>query len=489
MAKIRIPGQKVAQYFYPPSKYQAPAGHVNTLRYQTDTMSCPRATLTASLLLLSCWLLAQELYNVRVGTFQDADAADFADLRELGFVYGLPREAPLVEVYIGNYSTQEKATQVSEQLQTRGYRNAAPFALPTTGDASSAYVQIALRGRDRDLDWPALERAGKLSVDATDGAVKVVTGPYASTEDATQALSDIRGLGYADAFVKNLNPNRLIPVGVFETGIKKPLIPLELRQPPVDSEGVAPAPALRATDTVPAAPPPVSSPGRDTAPLGEEAVATAEPPTTVPVPQPLRVDRPGLPDIDMRTKRHSAAELQRVLKEKGYYDGAVDGLYGPGTTAAYEQAWAQLAPLRKYRILAAAEGDGAAPGNAPAGWPEVTVALAVADDLAAGLDNAQAVQELQEARGALLNATAPLPAPDAARAQNWETTVWKNLDEWATEDPLHAQLLTALRVAYYQSQVRLEAMYQQRGMDAIAARDLATASLQNMLSAQLDRFL
>ncbi|WP_420461080.1 peptidoglycan-binding domain-containing protein [Neolewinella sp.] len=450
-------------------------------------MNCPRATLTASLILLSCWLPAQELYNVRVGTFQDADAADFADLRELGFIYGLAREAPLVEVYVGNYSTQEKATQVSEQLQTRGYRNAAPFALPTTGDASSTYVQIALRrGRDRELDWPALERAGKLYVDATDGAVKVVTGPYASPEDATQALSDIRGLGYADAFIKKLNPQSLIPVGVFETGIKKPLIPLELRQPPVDSEGVAPAPAPRATDTVPAAPP--TAP--DSAPLGEEAVAAAaEPPATVPVPQPLRVDRPGLPDIDMRTKRHSAAELQRVLKEKGYYDGAIDGLYGPGTTAAYEQAWAQLAPLRKYRILAAAEGDGAAPGNAPASWPEVTVALAIADDLAAGLDNAQAAQKLQEARGALLNATAPLPTPDAARARNWETTVWQNLDEWATEDPLHAQLLTALRVAYYQSQVRLEAMYQQRGMDAIAARDLATASLQNMLSAQLDRFL
>ena len=428
-----------------------------------------RPILTALLLLLSCWVLAQDLFNVRVGTFQDASAEDFTELRELGFVYGLPREAPLVEVYIGNYSSEEKATQISEQLQERGYRNAAPFALPTTGDESASYVQIALRGRSRDLDWQALEQAGKLYVDATDGVVKVVTGPYASTEDATQALSDIRGLGYADAFVKTLNPKRLIPVGVFETGIKKPLIPFELRQPPVDTQQVTSAP--------------------DTALLGEEAVAAAEPPATVPVAQPMRVDRPGLPEIDMRTKRHSAAELQRVLKEKGYYDGAIDGFYGPGTTSAYEQAWAQLAPLRKYRILAAAEGDGPLPGNTPASWPEVTVALAVADDLAAGLDDADAARELREARGGLLNATTPLPALAATGARNWETTVWQNLDEWATEDPLHAQLLTALRVAYYQSQVRLEAMYQQRGMDAIAARDLATASLQNMLAAQLDRFL
>ena len=452
-------------------------------------MTPRRAPLTATLLLLSCWLLAQDLYNVRVGTFQDASADDFTELRELGFVYGLPREAALVEVYIGNYSSEEKATQISEQLRGRGYRNAAPFVLPTTGSEPASYIQIALRSRNRDLDWRALERAGTLYVDATDGVVKVVTGPYTSPAEATQALSDIRGLGFSDAFVKTINPKTLVSVGVFETGIKKPLIPIELRQPPVDSEGVAPAPAPATTDTAPVTPPTALPSPPDSALLGEEAVAATAPPATVPGPQPLRVDRPGLPDIDVRTKRHSAAELQRVLKEKGYYEGAIDGLYGPGTTTAYEQAWAQLAPLRKYRILAAAEGDGPAPGNAPAGWPEMTVALAVADDLAAGLDNAEVARELEQTRGALLNATTPLPAPAVARARNWEATVWENLDEWATEDPLHAQLLTALRVAYYQSQVRLEAMYQQRGMDAIAARDLATASLQNMLSAQLDRFL
>ena len=32
-------------------------------------------------------------------------------------------------------------------------------------------------------------------------------------------------------------------------------------------------------------------------------------------------------------------------------------------------------------------------------------------------------------------------------------------------------------------------MYQQRGLSPIEARNLATASLQNLLSAQLDRFL
>ena len=452
-----------------------------------------RTTLFFFLSLLTCALLGQDLFNVRVGTFQDARSDDFTELRDLGFVYGQAREGQLVEVYIGNYSSQEKATSVSESLKTRGYRNAAPFSLPTAAATPAAYIQLALRGRNRELDWGALERAGKLFVDATDGTTKVVTGPYASTTEATQALDGVRELGYSDAFVKTLNPKGLIPVGVFETGIKKPLIPIDLRQQPADTQRVAPpqttAPFI---DTALAAPPTGSTEeavATDTVLLGEEAVAAGNAPDAVPQPEPLRVDRPGLPVIDMKTKRHSAAELQRVLKEKGFYDGAIDGLYGPGTTKAYENAWAQLTPLRKYRLLAAAEGEGAAPGNAPASWPEVAVALAVADDLAAGLDNAAATDRLQEQRGDLLNATAPLPAAAAESARNWESTVWTNLDEWATQDPLHAQLLTVLRIAYYQSQARLEAMYLQRGMGAIAARDLATASLQNMLSAQLDRFL
>ena len=50
-------------------------------------------------------------------------------------------------------------------------------------------------------------------------------------------------------------------------------------------------------------------------------------------------------------------------------------------------------------------------------------------------------------------------------------------------------MISALRVAYQQSHVRLEERYQQAGLDAIAARDLATAMLQNLTGAQLDRFL
>ncbi len=431
-------------------------------------------------------LSAQELFNVRVGTFQDVKADDFIDLRELGFVYGLAREGQLTDVYLGNYSSREKAERVTATLLEKGFRNAASFALPAGAGENRPYVQIALRGRDRSLDWRALERAGKLSVDATDGVTRVVTGPYASTETANAALSDIRALGFTDAFVKSLSAKTLIPVGVFETGIKKPLIPIELRQvepageqsPP--STLPQPTPATGVLAPAPAAPKP-PNPAPATPP--QQAGEVPAPPAL------LSVEMAGMPAIDVNTKRHSAAELQRVLKEKGFYDSSIDGLYGAGTERAYKAAWTRLPELRKYRLLALADYDPAdAKGNTPLTWPEMAVLQTIADELAAGLDNTDLASELEGKRSALVNATNALGTPNSREALSWEDRLWKSLDAWAEEDPLHARILTALRISYYQSQARLEAMYQQRGLSPIEARNLATGTLQNLLSAPLERF-
>ena len=113
---------------------------------------------------------------------------------------------------------RRKLLRSASSLRSQGYRNAAPFVLPTTGSAPASYIQIALRGRNRDLDWRALGRAGTLYVDATDGVVKVVTGPYASPAAATRTLSDIprprifRCL-YQDHKSENVGPGRRIRDG------------------------------------------------------------------------------------------------------------------------------------------------------------------------------------------------------------------------------------------------------------------------------------
>ena len=420
-------------------------------------------------------LSAQDLFHVRVGTFQDVRAEDFPELQELGFVYGLPLEGQLTDVYLGNYSTEARAEAVTAQLREKGFRNATRYAIPSdTAAATATYVQIALRGQGRTLDWPALERAGRLFVEATDGVTKVVAGPYPTPDSAATALAEIRGLGFTDAFTRTIATRKLVPVGVFETGIKKPLIPIDL------------------TRRIPRPTPPPAPAG--TEPVVEDSVAAvvdvptqAPPAVAAKAPEAVASPAEALPAIDGQTKRHSAAELQRVLKEKGFYEGSIDGFYGPGTAGAYAAGWANLDELRNFRWLA--ESRTPATGSGPAAWPEMRVLTEVADELAAGMSNVDADQELAAERAGLLAAETRLSPAAASEARNWEDATWNNLNDWATQDPLHARLLTALRVAYYQSQVRLEAMYQERGLSPLEARDLATAALRNMLAGDLDRFL
>ncbi|MEO0733566.1 MAG: hypothetical protein AAFZ52_12075 [Bacteroidota bacterium] len=408
-------------------------------------------------------LSAQDLYTVRVGVFRDVKATDFQNLRPLGFLYGITAPDQTTEVFVGQFSDQNQATKIAADLLQQGFRNAQAFSLPSATGQEVTVIQLALHSGNRPIEWASLERAGKLYVETVDGLTKIVTGVYPDGQTALQYLPAIRELGFRDAFVKKVNNVRLVPVGTFETGIKKPLIPIDLQEPPA------------ATQT------PVN-PNPGTASRGPATYGNPNPvPNSVPAAAPTSAV--GLPEIDGRLKRSSAADLQRVLKEKGLYSGDIDGYYGPGTTTAYNRAWNELAELAKFRLLAGTAED------APGQWPSINVLLAVSDELAAGNANQTRAQQLVQQRNQLFSAAQKLSPVAATRAKSWASTVWANLDEWATEDPLHARILTAFRVAYHQTQVRLEDQYMDRGLRSDDARDLATAMLQNLVGADLDRFL
>lgn len=430
-------------------------------------------------------LLAQDRYTVRVGTFRDVKAADFTSLAGKGFVYGLPGAESTYDVYLGHFPTEAAATATAAGLQRDGFRNAQAFALPAAAGQPVTVVQIALLSGDTPPDWAALEQAGDLYVEHLNGTTKVMTGVYPDARTAASFLPAIRNLGYSDAFVKTISNAHLIAIGGFETGIKKPLIPLDLAaktptprtQPQPESR--AAGPATYGTNPAPTVPSPAPAPA-------------PTPSTYSPSPTPTAYSPSGslaLPAIDGRTKRTSAADLQRVLKEKGFYTGNIDGLYGPGTTAAYERAWTEMPEIRKYRKLAEKPLDPAGSADRVSAWPEVNVLLAVSEDLAAGLGNAARARQLVQQRAALLDANQPLNEVATTRINNWAATLWTNLNAWSAQDPLHAQIVSALRVSYHQSQVRLEDHYLDRGLTPQQARGLATAMLQNLVGAQLDRFL
>lgn len=457
------------------------------------------------LLLVACGLLstltAQDLYTIKVGTFRDVKADDFTTLKGQGFIYGAPGPDNTTDVYLGLYSNQTNATTTARNLATNGFRNAQALVLPATSAQQVTVIQIALYSGNRPIDWSTLERAGQLYVESVDGTMKILTGIYPDARTAASVLPSIRELGYTDAFVRNVSNNRLIPITTFETGIKKPLIPISLQTArSADETPLSPAPvpvvnpAPSTYQTPPAtSPQPYNPPANPTpaptagsqpaAPVATNASATYS--ASLPAP----ANAPNLPAIDGKTKRHSSAELQRVLKEKGFYTGSVDGFYGPGTTSAYEAAWDKMPEIRKYRKLSELVLEPSASRELLSQWPEVQTLLAVSEDLAAGMANDTRARQLVQQRSELAGARQALNAAAATRVNNWASTVWANLEDWAVEDPLHAQIFSAFRISYHQSQVRLEDHYMDQGLSYLNAKDLATAMLQNLIGAQLDRFL
>lgn len=460
------------------------------------------------LLLIACGLLstltAQDFYTIKVGTFRDVKADDFTTLKGQGFIYGAPGPDNTTDVYLGLYSNQTNATTTARNLANNGFRNAQALVLPAASAQQVTVIQIALYSGNRPIDWSTLERAGQLYVESVDGTMKILTGIYPDARTAASVLPSIRELGYTDAFVRNVSNNRLIPITTFETGIKKPLIPISLQtarsadETPLSPDPVAvanPAPSTYQTPPV-AAPqpytPPATSksppPSATTSPQPASPVATNAP-IIYSAPLPAPANAPNLPAIDGKTKRHSSAELQRVLKEKGFYTGSVDGFYGPGTTSAYEAAWDKMPEIRKYRKLSELVLEPSASRELLSQWPEVQTLLAVSEDLAAGMANDTRARQLVQQRSELAGARQALNAAAATRVNNWASTVWANLEDWAVEDPLHAQIFSAFRISYHQSQVRLEDHYMDQGLTSLEAKDLATAMLQNLIGAQLDRFL
>ncbi|NJC27256.1 peptidoglycan-binding domain-containing protein [Neolewinella antarctica] len=479
----------------------------------------PRTLAFLCLTFLTGQLFSQDAYTVRAGVFRDVRSADFAEIGNLGYLYNLEVSPNESEVYVGQFTDQAKAVAIADQLNELGFRNARVLNLPEGAGQTQTFIQFAFQAANKPTPWKKYEPIGSLHVQSLDGNLKILTGPYDNAAEAKANLAVVKKAGYGDAFIKQVSSLRAIPVEAFETGLKKPFISIPAGEPartsgsastntPGDSQNTV-TPTAAGTPTkltgtaatlgeaspstytkVPTAPSPTSiAPATAPTPV----VSTAQKTTSTLVASttlPAAAAGAELPKLDGATKRHSVAELQETLKLKGYYTGAIDGLYGPGTTAAYTKAWNELPEIRKYRLLSsAAFAPADAQRNAVSQWPEVSVMLTIVEDLAAGNTNVERARLLAQQRAPLFAATEKLKDAPRNATTKWAETVWANLNDWATEDPLHAQIVTAYRVSYHQSQARLEQHYANKGLGNIEARDLAIAMMENLNGAQLDRFL
>lgn len=568
------------------------------------------------LLCMSLWsgiATAQQYFTVVVGTFLDARSSDFDEIKSYGLVYAYQLDGKMSKIYLGGFETKAKADRVVAALRERGYTNAFTQERHLNEGKTVTVIQMATRYIEKKIEWEKFSEYGELFAILNDNKVKVLTGIFPDMNSAKQKLAEIQKTGYEDAFIKKVNSALLVRISEFESGVKKPLIPIAFEDNKITKGEPTGNPDRPKDYNIKGQPNQPTFPASyDTEPIATEVTPTVSEPTGL-----------ALPNIRTRVKRRSALELQKVLKAEKYYTQSLDGYYGDGTANAYKKALRDNAELRKYSLLAEhstsaapASSDNrlqnainrmqidpaainvidasntpvanaysayylytklgassdvnrlmrsalkgafagkkmenkppfdynatyayedmdqlirhlfyihAAPGNiyevpcwiydrhprptakaqaAVAGfgdsdfksaacsqqlnWPEIKLLETIAADLNANQTNSAKMAANAAKRSQIFLAPNSLSTEEKSNAEAWNQDLWTNLNAWANRDPLHENTVKALKIAYYQSAVRLEDHFMDQGYSARDAKAFALVTLKTLVSDHLDRFI
>ncbi len=123
-------------------------------------------------------------------------------------------------------------------------------------------------------------------------------------------------------------------------------------------------------------------------------------------------------------------------------------------------------------------------------WEEIRTMGTIANDLDARKTQDKTLAAAAASRRAqLFMAPLPLDKRSVAELENWNRSLWQGLNAWAAADPLHKDIVTALKISYFQSQVRLEDYFMDQGFKVGDAKGLALATLESLVGYQLQRFI
>jgi hypothetical protein len=303
----------------------------------------------------------EPVYTVMLGTFMETSINDFEPVRTLGFPYAVNVGPNLYRVMLGGFSDRAEAENIAAALRLKAY-DASVMRIDLNAGTQVKVIQLSLKKAKKPFEFDKYLTTGPLYVELRDEYVKVLTGIYYDAESAKVALKRIRGLGFGDAFIKNINSAYLHEVNDFH---------LVSNQTPAsynyDAQNII---SSQISGDVPTS--------YDYAGEEQSGFFNSAPPTnqtyktpqsydyTTPVNQqnygnyrtPQSYDTPSRPittsspEISSRVKRSSVIELQKILKRKGAYNSSLDGYYGNGTKAAYNAAVSSNSQILKYNLLA-----------------------------------------------------------------------------------------------------------------------------------------
>jgi hypothetical protein len=120
-------------------------------------------------------------------------------------------------------------------------------------------------------------------------------------------------------------------------------------------------------------------------------------------------------------------------------------------------------------------------------WEEVKILNAITDDVS----GQGQIQNTADASLLSQLYLSPRPIDDAQRKalEIWNDNLWKGLNGWASRDPYFSEITTALKIAYFQTQVLLEDYFLDARFSEGESKAMALAAMKALVGKDLERFI
>jgi hypothetical protein len=256
----------------------------------------------------------KDIFVVQLGNFSTAKLEDYKPVSTLGLVYAGEMQDGQTPIYIGDFASKASAEVVLAEAKKKGYSGAFLSPRKSSGKDVSV-IQLAGKKLGEAVQWNKYAQAGQIAIlpDLANKGIKLLSVGFADDAAIKKALSNLKALGYKDAYIRNLDETAFHIATPFETNgvVFDATIPEQKIITPV-------IPPVKKADTI---------------------VVEKKPSVPVVVPA-------------ASYKRQSVGELQKALSELGAYSGKIDGDNIYATKAAFDAAAKENKVLQKYLALA-----------------------------------------------------------------------------------------------------------------------------------------
>ncbi|MBI1228391.1 MAG: hypothetical protein GC192_24365 [Bacteroidetes bacterium] len=123
-------------------------------------------------------------------------------------------------------------------------------------------------------------------------------------------------------------------------------------------------------------------------------------------------------------------------------------------------------------------------------WEDVKVVDAITKDLCGSGQMSEAACAKSQSQLAQLYLTPQAVSDDDRKAlEAWNAKLWQGIDGWASRDPMLAEIATALKISYLQTEILFEDYFMNEGFNEKEAKALGLQAMKVLVAHHLERFI